>query len=81
MNEEETKRPTLYYMFGKADGRSDSFVVTDTDMLKFSRSWMLPSDISSYAKPAILSNILSKRYLLIIGYNYQDWLFRFSGMQ
>lgn len=77
LNEEDTKKPTLYYMFGKADGRSDSFVVTDTDMLKFSRSWMLPSDISSYAKPAILSNILSKRYLLIIGYNYQDWLFRF----
>ena len=25
---EDTKKPTLYYMFGKADGVSDSFVVT-----------------------------------------------------
>ena len=74
---EDTKKPTLYYMFGKADGVSDSFVVTDTDMLKFSRSWMLPTDASNNAKPALLSNILAKRYLLIIGYNFQDWLFRF----
>ena len=66
---EDTKKPTLYYMFGKADGVSDSFVVTDTDMLKFSRSWMLPTDASNNAKPALLSNILAKRYLLIIGYH------------
>lgn len=76
-NGEETKSPTLYYMFGKADGKSGSFVVTDTDLLKFSQSWMLPNDTSSNAKPSILSSVLAKRYLLIVGYNYQDWLFRF----
>jgi hypothetical protein len=76
-NGEETKIPTVYYMFGKADGKSGSFVVTDTDLLKFSQSWMLPNDISSNAKPSVLSSVLAKRYLLVVGYNYQDWLFRF----
>lgn len=77
INGEETKQPTLYYMFGKADGKSGSFVVTDTDMLRFSQSWMLPNDSGSRAKPSILSSVLAKRYLLVVGYNYQDWLFRF----
>lgn len=76
-NGEETKLPTLYYMFGKADGKSGSFVVTDTDLLKFSQSWMLPNDISSNAKPSVLSSVLAKRYLMVVGYNYQDWLLRF----
>lgn len=76
-NSEETKSPTLYYMFGKADGFSDSFVVTDSDMLRFSRAWMLPADSATKAKPSVLSSVLSKRYLLVLGYDYQDWLFRF----
>lgn len=77
INGEETKQPTIYYMFGKADGKSGSFVVTDTDMLRFSQSWMLPNDSGSRAKPSVLSSMLAKRYLLVVGYNYQDWLFRF----
>lgn len=77
VNGEETRFPTLYYMFGKADGKSGSFVVTDTDLLKFSQSWMRPNDSSCDAKPSMLSNMLSKRYLLVVGYAYQDWLFRF----
>lgn len=77
LNGEETRQPTLYYMFGKADGRAGSFVATDTDMLRFSQSWMLPNDSGSLAKPSMLSSVLSKRYLLVVGYNYQDWLFRF----
>lgn len=77
MNGEETTLPTLYYMFGKADGKSGSFVVTDTDMLRFSQSWMLPNDSGSRAKPSVLSSVLAKRYLLVVGYNYKDWLFRF----
>lgn len=76
-NREETQWPTLYYMFGKADGISDSFVVTDSDMLRFSRAWMLPADSGSNAKPSVLSSVLSKHYLLVLGYDFQDWLFRF----
>lgn len=77
MNGEETRLPTLYYMFGKADGKSGSFVVTAEDLLKFSRSWMQPNDSSSNVKPSNLSNIIGDRYLLVLGYDYQDWLFRF----
>lgn len=77
VNGEATKIPTIYYMFGKADGRSDSFVATDTDILKFARTWMLPKDSNSKAKPSVLSSVLSNYYLLVIGSNYQDWLFRF----
>lgn len=77
LNGDATKTPTIYYMFGKADGESDSFVVTDTDILKFSRTWMLPKSIDSDAKPSFLSNVLSNHYLLVVGNNYQDWLFRF----
>ena len=76
-NGEETKLPTLYYMFGKADGKAGSFVVTAEDLLKFSRSWMQPNDSSGNVKPSRLSNVLANRYLLVLGYDYQDWLFRF----
>lgn len=76
-NGEETKLPTLYYMFGKADGKAGSFVVTAEDLLKFSRSWLQPNDSSSNVKPSKLSNELARRYLLVLGCDYQDWLFRF----
>lgn len=77
MNGEETRLPTLYYMFGKADGRAGSFVVTAEDLLKFSRSWMQPNDSSGNVKPSRLSNVLAQKFLLVLGYDYQDWLFRF----
>lgn len=77
VNGEETRQPTLYYMFGKADGKAGSFVVTAEDLLKFSRSWMQPNDSSGNVKPSKLSNVLANRYLLVLGYDYQDWLFRF----
>lgn len=77
VNKADISKPTLYYMFGKADGESDSFVVTDTDMLRFSRSWMLPNDFANHAKPSTLSRSLAQHYLLVLGSNYQDWLFRF----
>lgn len=77
VNMADISQPTLYYMFGKADGRSESFVVTDTDMLRFSRSWMIKNDSSNHTKPANLSTVISKHYLLVLGSNYQDWLFRF----
>lgn len=76
-NGDATKMPTVYYMFGKADNKSDSFVLTDTDILKFARTWMLPKDIASDAMPSVMSSVLSKYYLLVVGCNYQDWLFRF----
>lgn len=69
--------PTLYYMFGKANDTDGSFVLTDNDLLRFSRSWLMPTDSGNKTKPFNLSNALSNKYLLVLGNNFQDWLFRF----
>lgn len=73
----DTMRPTLYYMFGKANDCGKDFVLSDTDLLQFSRSWLQPTDSDNKSKPANLSNALSNKFLLVLGNNFQDWLFRF----
>lgn len=76
-NSLDISRPTLYYMFGRANDAGDDFVLSDMDLLRFSRSWLLPKDCSDYSKPARLSTVLSNKYLLVLGNDFQDWLFRF----
>ena len=71
------KTPTLYYIFGKANGDGHRYVLSDKDILDFSRSWLAETDNSNKAKPANLSNALSNKFLLVLGCNYTDWLFRF----
>ncbi len=66
--------PTVYYMFGKHCTNAHRFALTDTDMLDFCSSWL--SD-SGERKPINLVHELSGKYLLMIGNNYSDWLFRF----
>ena len=68
----DIKDPTVYYMFGNPDKAAHKFVVTDTDMLSFCKSWM-----SNDSRPRNLSNVLRNKYLLVFGSNYPDWLFRF----
>lgn len=77
MNGEDMRRPTLFYMFGKADKKEHSYVVTDEDLLQFSQTWLRPNDSGCKAKPSMISNLLANRYLLVVGQDYQDWLFRF----
>ena len=71
-SESDISSPTVYYMFGKACNSAHRFVVTDTDMLCFCSSWL-----SNEGRPPILSNVLKDKYLLVLGNNYPDWLFRF----
>jgi len=71
-NEDDLRRPTVYYMFGRISENAHRYVVTDTDMLNFCKSWL-----SDNYRPQILSSILPGKYLLILGGNYPDWLFRF----
>lgn len=73
----DTTAPTLYYMFGKANDKGSGYVLSDMDLLKFSRSWLQPNDNSSRIKPANLANALAGKYLLVLGNDFQDWLFRF----
>lgn len=71
-NEQDMNQPTVYYMFGKySDNRS--YVVTDMDMMEFCKKWI--SGGSNV--PRVLTEVIKKRYLLILGNNYSDWLFRF----
>ncbi len=66
-------RPTVFYMFGKVSNpRQSSYVVTDGDMLTFCQAWM-----DEARRPKNLVNMLQKRYLLMLGSNYSDWLCRF----
>lgn len=76
-NGEDMRRPTLFYMFGKADRKEHSYVVTDEDLLSFSQTWLRPNDSGCKVKPSMISNLLANRYLLVVGQDYQDWLFRF----
>ncbi len=69
-NEDEINKPTVYYMFGRVSRKSERYVVNDSDMLSFCRTWL--SD-----PPRNLVNILRNKYLLFLGNNYSDWLCRF----
>ena len=71
-NEDDMKIPTVYYMFGKYGYEPHRYVVTDLDMMNFCKSWLSESN-----SPENLSNIIKKRYLLVLGNNYSDWQFRF----
>ena len=72
----DTNAPTLYYMFGKACSGKD-FVLSDRDLLRFTKSWLLPLDSGNKAKPKNLSMTLANKYLLVLGNNWQEWFFRF----
>jgi hypothetical protein len=71
-SELDMDQPTVYYMFGKYSDNK-SYVVTDMDMIEFCKKWI--SGGSNV--PRVLTEVIKKRYLLILGNNYSDWLFRF----
>lgn len=66
------RKPTVYYMFGKVGGGAQTYALTDTDMLDFCASWL-----NDNQRPKNLCNELKDKYLLMLGNNYSDWLFRF----
>lgn len=70
----DMRRPTVYYMFGKYCESAHRYALTDTDMLDYCSSWL--SD-NGGKKPINLVSALAGKYLLMIGNNYSDWLFRF----
>lgn len=71
-SENDLKRPSVYYMFGKYSDSHEKYVLTDSDMMVFCSSW-----IKGHGVPTNLTAALKKKYLLILGNNYSDWLFRF----
>ena len=69
----DIRKPTVYYMFGKVGDGAHRYVLTDTDMLDFCSSWLADTDY----RPRTLVSELKDKYLLMLGNNYSDWLFRF----
>lgn len=61
----------LYYIFGRV-GVKGTFVVDEEDLLSFLHFWHDES-----TRPKELCQYLSNKYLLVIGCDYPDWLFRF----
>lgn len=72
-SERDLKIPTVYYMFGRYSTEPHRYVVTDLDMMEFCKSWLTGGS----KVPRVLTEALKKKYLLVLGNNYSDWLFRF----
>lgn len=66
-----TSSNILYHIFGKL-GVEGTFVVDEDDLLSFLHFWHDENN-----RPKELCKYLSNKYLLVIGCDYQDWLFRF----
>lgn len=71
-NIKEMSKPTVFYMFGKYSEEKNRYVVSDVDMMEFCKSWL--ADLKT---PRVLTEAIKSRYLLVLGNNYSDWLFRF----
>lgn len=71
--ESDMKKPTVYYMFGKYSDKPRTYAVTDMDMMDFCSSWLR----GGVSVPRNLSEVLKNKYLLVLGNDYSDWLFRF----
>ena len=70
---EDMRKPTVFYMMGRAGDGAHKYVLTDEDMLDFCSSWV--ADTSN--RPSNFVNALKDKYLLVLGNSYADWLFRF----
>ena len=68
----QMSEPTVFYMFGKYSEEKNRYVVTDVDMMEFCKSWL-----TGLNTPPALTMAIKQRYLLVLGNNYSDWLFRF----
>lgn len=69
---DDLSKPCLYQMFGKASAVPHEFVLTEDDLLEFLHYWL-----DENYRPKRLANVLREKYLLVIGCNYPNWLFRF----
>lgn len=69
---QKTDKRIVYHIFGKPSSEQHSYVLSEDDLLEFIHFWM-----DQNYRPKELSNKLSDKYILALGCNYPDWLFRF----
>lgn len=64
--------PSLYYMFGRSCKVMNAYNVTEDDFLDFLHYWQ-----NDDTRPKELCRYLKDKFLLILGCDYPDWVFRF----
>ena len=64
--------PIVYYMFGKSASLSKTYMATEDDFLDYIHAWH-----NSETRPKTLSRYLSDKFILALGSEYPDWIFRF----
>lgn len=62
----------VYYLFGKCNKLNKGYMVTEDDLLDYMHYW---HNIES--RPKELCKLLSSKFLLVLGCDYPNWLFRF----
>ena len=67
-----TTKPTLFYLFGRANRIKKTFMVTEDDLLDYLHLWH-----NVETRPPKISDYLKDKFLLVLGCNYPNWLFRF----
>lgn len=72
ISELEDGTSILYYLFGCLNMAKRSFKVTEDDLLDYLHCWH-----NSDTRPIKLGEYLSDKFLLILGCDYPNWLFRF----
>ncbi len=68
----DSPNSTLYYLFGKCSKANKTYMVTEDDLLDYMHLWH-----NIETRPYNISDYLSDKFLLLIGCNYPNWLFRF----
>lgn len=71
-SELDSGQTMLYYLFGRAGMTRRSFKVTEDDLLDYLHCWH-----NCDTRPAYLGEYLSDKFLLVLGCDYPNWLFRF----
>ena len=66
------EKPVIYHLFGSCSKIKKSFMVTEEDLLEYMHLWHEPD-----ARPPFLTKYLSNKFLMVLGCNYPNWLFRF----
>lgn len=67
-------KPTLYYVFGKADinNEKNKFVLSENDAMQAIRNWF-----DKDSRPNSLLEYIQNTRIISIGCKFDDWLFRF----
>ncbi len=62
----------IYHLFGSCSKIKKSYMVTEEDLLEYIHLWH-----DTDARPPILAKHLANKFLMVLGCNYPNWLFKF----